>query len=116
MPRLTTGYMTPEEVADLLRVKVATLYEWRSNGRGPKATKIEGFLRYHQADIADWLERSNPERDWLTLTEAAKILGVSPNTMYDWRRKRKGPQAVKLEGALRFDKDEILHYKARRTA
>jgi len=49
MPR--EPFATPDEVAEYLRVKKQTLYNWRSTGRGPRATRIGGILRYAWADV-----------------------------------------------------------------
>lgn len=47
--------MTPEEVADVLRVPVTTLYKWRYQGTGPAVMRAGRYLRYCEADVVAWL-------------------------------------------------------------
>ncbi|WP_380166435.1 helix-turn-helix transcriptional regulator [Jannaschia sp. R86511] len=43
------------DVSAFLGVPVATLYQWRHNGTGPKAYRLGKHLRYRQADVEAWL-------------------------------------------------------------
>jgi predicted DNA-binding transcriptional regulator AlpA len=45
---------TPEDVASFLGVPVATLYQWRSRGIGPRARRIGRHLRYDPDDVRAW--------------------------------------------------------------
>ena len=48
---------TPEEVSDFLRdIPVKTLAKWRSEGTGPKYTKVGRHVRYDWADVREWLK------------------------------------------------------------
>lgn len=47
--------MTIEEVADYLRVKKRTVYEWVKNGKIP-AIKTVGQWRFKRMQIDAWLE------------------------------------------------------------
>ncbi len=47
--------MTIEEVADYLRVKKRTIYEWLKNGKIP-AIKAVGQWRFKRDKIDEWLE------------------------------------------------------------
>lgn len=47
--------MTIEEVADYLRVKKRTVYEWVKNGKIP-AIKAVGQWRFKRIQIDTWLE------------------------------------------------------------
>lgn len=52
--------LTPEEVADALRLKVGTLRSWRYRGEGPPYIKVAGshqLVRYPAADFRSWLEQ-----------------------------------------------------------
>ena len=50
--------LTPETVAAWLKVKVATLATWRSEGRGPRASYVEGAVRYRRGTIANFIRKS----------------------------------------------------------
>lgn len=55
--------MTTQEVADHLRVPVATLYQWRLRGAGPAALRVGRHLRYRSTDVEAWLRaQETPER------------------------------------------------------
>ena len=48
--------LKPDDVADLLGIPIATIYVWRTRGRGPRALKVGKHLRYRAADVESWLE------------------------------------------------------------
>lgn len=48
--------LSPEELADYLKVPLATIYSWRSRGVGPLALKIGRHVRYRVDDVQEWLD------------------------------------------------------------
>lgn len=44
-------YATVDEVCEYYRVSKQTIYNWRSMGTGPRATKIGGQLRFSWAEV-----------------------------------------------------------------
>jgi predicted DNA-binding transcriptional regulator AlpA len=46
-----------DDVAKVLRVPKATLYQWRYLGSGPKASKVGRHLRYDPAEVRAWVKR-----------------------------------------------------------
>jgi len=57
-------WMTPEEVAERLRVPRATLYAWRYKNIGPTAVRLGRHLRYRIEAVEVW------EREQETLARA----------------------------------------------
>lgn len=56
-PTSVNVLLTPQEVADLLRIPVRSLYVQRSAGRPtPPGVKIGRHLRYRLADVEAWVE------------------------------------------------------------
>lgn len=54
---------TPEEVAAYLNdIPVKTLAKWRSDGTGPRYTKVGRHVRYDWADVRAWLTSQRPAR------------------------------------------------------
>lgn len=49
--------LTPEEVAGVLRIPVATLHRWSWEGVGPSPVKVGRHLRYVASELAAWIER-----------------------------------------------------------
>lgn len=49
-------YLTPQELADLIRVPLATVYGWRHKGEGPPCMKVGRHLRYRLRDVEAWLD------------------------------------------------------------
>jgi excisionase family DNA binding protein len=47
-------WMTPEEVAERLRVPRATLYAWRYKNIGPAAVRLGRHLRYRVEVVEAW--------------------------------------------------------------
>ena len=52
----TTELMSPQEVADFLRVPLSTVYGWRFKGVGPHGYRIGRHVRYRRAEVHTWLE------------------------------------------------------------
>lgn len=53
---------TPAELADFLQIPVKSLYQWRYQGRGPRAHRVGRHLRYRWEDVEDWLTATARER------------------------------------------------------
>ena len=52
--------LTMKEVADVVRVPVATLRYWRHLGSGPRSFRVGRSVRYWRTEVLHWLEqRSN---------------------------------------------------------
>lgn len=47
--------LTPQELADRLRVPVATVYAWNYKGTGPAFMKLGRHVRYSRAAVDRWL-------------------------------------------------------------
>ncbi len=45
-----------EEVSVHLGVPVATLYQWRHRGIGPRSCRVGRWVRYRWADVEKWLD------------------------------------------------------------
>jgi len=50
------------QVADMLQVPIATLYQWRSRGDGPAGIKVGRWVRFQRADVDRWLESKRETR------------------------------------------------------
>lgn len=51
---------TPEDVSSFLGgVPIATLYQWRHKGKGPKSRRVGRHLRYKPEDVRAWIERQD---------------------------------------------------------
>ena len=48
--------LTVHELSDYLGIPVATLYDWRVDGVGPKAVKLGRSLRYPESCVRAWIE------------------------------------------------------------
>lgn len=49
--------LTMKEVADVIRVPVATLRYWRHLGTGPRSFRIGRSVRYWRTEVQHWLEQ-----------------------------------------------------------
>lgn len=47
--------LTSQEVADVLRVPVGTLYQWRSRGVGPAAVEYGRYVMYRPSAVSAWV-------------------------------------------------------------
>jgi excisionase family DNA binding protein len=48
-------YLTPDEVASLLRVERRTLDQWRYRKQGPAYVRAEGTIRYPRTEVETYL-------------------------------------------------------------
>ena len=53
---MTEQLMTTTEVADLLKIPIATLYHWRHRGVGPTSIRVGKHVRYRGRDVEAWLD------------------------------------------------------------
>jgi len=51
--------LTMQEVADVVRVPVATLRYWRHLGTGPRSFRIGRSVRYWRNEVVHWLEEQS---------------------------------------------------------
>jgi excisionase family DNA binding protein len=49
--------MSPQELADLCGVPLATIYRWNHVGDGPIPLHIGRHVRYRPSDVEKWLEQ-----------------------------------------------------------
>lgn len=54
-------FWTIDEVAQVLKMRKKTLYEWRRQGYGPHACRMGKYLRYDPSDVREWIERLKSE-------------------------------------------------------
>ncbi|GAB4087067.1 hypothetical protein GCM10028784_36970 [Myceligenerans cantabricum] len=46
---------TIDDVSEFLGVPVATLYAWRSSGKGPASRRVGKYIRYRPQDVHAWV-------------------------------------------------------------
>ena len=54
-------FLTPEELARILRVRPTTLANWRCSARGPAYFRFEGVVCYRVGDVVAWMEEHRVE-------------------------------------------------------
>lgn len=54
----STKYLTTPKAAAYLKVHMQSLYNWRTQGKGPKCTKFGAAYYYDVADLEEWLTAS----------------------------------------------------------
>ncbi|MGY0019007.1 MULTISPECIES: helix-turn-helix transcriptional regulator [Streptomyces] len=52
------------------------------------------------------MQHALPDR-YMTPVDVAELLGVSVETVYQWRRKRTGPKGFRVGRHLRFDPADV---------
>lgn len=58
-PHANDELLTMKEVANVVRVPVATLRYWRHLGSGPRSFRIGRGVRYWRAEVLHWLEQQS---------------------------------------------------------
>ena len=56
-PHANDELLTMKEVADVVRVPVATLRYWRHLGSGPRSFRVGRSVRYWRTEVLRWLEQ-----------------------------------------------------------
>lgn len=52
------------------------------------------------------MNQTTLERCW-SVDDVSAYLGVRPETLYTWRKKKYGPKAARVGKYLRYDPDEV---------
>lgn len=52
---VTSAYLAPKQVAEILNCKLSTIYAWAKKGEIP-AYKIKGILRFNKDEVNEWIE------------------------------------------------------------
>lgn len=66
--------MSVEELAEVVAVPVATVYQWNHKGTGPPPIKVGRYLRFDPAEVRDWLEKRKVEADRFAATVSADLV------------------------------------------
>jgi excisionase family DNA binding protein len=48
--------LTPLQLAEVLGISVRTLYNWRSQRKGPPGFRVGSHVRYRRSDVEAWLD------------------------------------------------------------
>ena len=60
-PHANDELLTMDEVANMVRVPVATLRYWRHLGSGPRSFRVGRTVRYWRTDVLHWLEQRSTD-------------------------------------------------------
>ena len=58
-PHANDELLTMKEVANVVRVPVATLRYWRHVGSGPRSFRVGRSVRYWRTEVLHWLEQQS---------------------------------------------------------
>ena len=58
-PHANDELLTMKEVANVVRVPVATLRYWRHLGSGPRSFRLGRSVRYWRTEVLHWLEQQS---------------------------------------------------------
>lgn len=50
--------LSVKEAADYLGVKPATIYDWRTDGKGPRAVKVGRLVKFRETDLNAFIDAS----------------------------------------------------------
>jgi excisionase family DNA binding protein len=53
--------MTPQELADYCQVPVTSVYQWNTDGTGPRRCHVGKHVRYRRRDVDTWLDKRSTE-------------------------------------------------------
>ncbi len=58
----TDKLLSAQDLADYVGVPLATLYQWRSKGTGPRGIRVGKHVRFRSRDVEVWLEQQADPR------------------------------------------------------
>ena len=58
----SAGLLTPEQVAEMLQVKLNTLYSWTHQRKIPHL-KVGRLVRFSRRDLEQWIERQRKPQE-----------------------------------------------------
>lgn len=61
--------MSPAELADLLGLPIAAVYNFNYRGTAPRRMRVGRHVRYRRADVEAWLERQYDDRQPTAVSE-----------------------------------------------
>jgi excisionase family DNA binding protein len=53
---LPATYLTPADLAELLRVPLSTIYQWRYQRIGPRGFRVGKHLRFDPRAVGEWID------------------------------------------------------------
>ena len=53
--------LSPDDLASYLGVPLKTVYNWRTEGKGPRGIKVGRHVRFRMNDVQAWLEENADE-------------------------------------------------------
>lgn len=59
---MSEGLLSPQDLADLCQVPLATVYRWNHYGYGPLPLRIGRHVRYRPSDVEAWLQQQQVKR------------------------------------------------------
>ena len=54
--------LTPQDLSEMLRVPIHTLYRWRAQGSGPVGYRVGKHVRYRRSAVEAWFEGMADDR------------------------------------------------------
>ncbi len=108
MERSGEVWLTSQELADRLKIKVCTLDKWACNGIGPHFIKAGRVRRYPVGDV---LVIDPVEEAWLTSEELANRLKIKVVTLNKWACAGFGPRFIKSNRIRRYPLSDIAEWE-----
>jgi hypothetical protein len=96
----TSPYLTAQETADALGIRLDSLARKRRLGTAPAHVRLHGGYRYLKSAVKAY-KLGVPEK------EACKILKVHRETLAQWRREGKGPKFTKVGRRVFYDRASL---------
>ena len=102
---MTDKRLTPAQVAARLGNSERTLQRWRKEKTGPVWGRSGARFYYLESDVAAWEKQKQAAMsDYYSISEAAKLLELSENTLAVWRMKAIGPDFLKIGRIIGYPK------------
>ncbi len=112
----TKSLLTVTQAAKILKVSPDTLRNWEKSGKLIPERSVGGARRYQLSVLQELVAEKSPEiaplkKGMLSISKAAKELGVSTDTLRNWEKKGQISADRTDGGARRYSKSQLTFLK-----
>ncbi len=104
-------YVNIQEAAQIQKISVGNLHALHRNKKGPPCVKFGQVRVYPLEPLEQYIQEDESIQGAFGEHRCARELGVSIDTLREWRKKGVGPKWVEFYGKIYYLEDEVKQFK-----